>query len=105
MHIHQLTRLALFIVSVEYGEVRQFLRLDEAPAPSTADNDALLSDLSKEQADALAAELEQAEAASSATPLQPTSEGNPGNAQGAVPSAMVKAPGTAEAEEFETGMS
>lgn len=90
--------------SVEYGELRQFLRLDEAPAPSTTDDDSALADLSADDAAKLAAELEEAEAKK--VPIEPTSEGVTSSEDAAgVSEALVKQPGQAEAAEFETGMS
>lgn len=91
--------------SVEYGELRQFLRLDEAPVPSTTNDDVALSELSPEEAAKLAAELEAGDT-STKVPIQPTSDGvqSAPEAQG-VSEVMVENPGQAEAEGFETGMS
>lgn len=89
--------------SVEFGELRQFLRLDEAPAPSLQDDDLALADLSKEDIEKLAAELEVSERKTE--PLDPNSDGietKPDDAP--IPDALLKDPGHAEAEEFETGM-
>lgn len=90
--------------SVEFGEIRQFLRLDEAPAPSLQDDDLALQDLSREEADALAAELELSE--KKTKPLNPNGDGQETAPQdAAAPGALVANPGKAEVEEFETGMS
>lgn len=92
------------VFSVEFGELRQFLRLDEAPAPTLQDDDVALADLSKEDIEKLAAELEFSERKTE--PLNPNGDGiETGPEDAPVPDALVKDPGHAEAEEFETGMS
>lgn len=93
----------MYPFSVEFGELRQFLRLDEAPAPSLQDDDAALADLSKEDIEKLAAELEMSEAKTE--PLDPNGDGiETGPDDAPVPEALLRNPGQAEAEEFETGM-
>lgn len=98
------SRTSIACISVEFGELHQFLRLDEAPAPSLQDDDAALADLSKEDIEQLAAELETSERKTE--PLDPNSDGiETGPEDSAAPEALIKNPGHAEAEEFETGMS
>ena len=90
--------------SVEFGELRQFLHLDSAPAPTTADDESTLADLSADDAAKLAAELDEVQRVKE--PLQPTSDGLLSKPEDAgLSETIIKQPGQAEAEEFETGMS
>ena len=93
-----------FHVSAEFGELRQFLRLDSAPAPTTTDDDSALADLSEDDVAKLAAEMDEAERVK--VPLQPTSDGILSRPEEAgLSDTLVAQPGHAEADEFETGMS
>lgn len=68
------------------------------------DDDSTLAKLSADDVAVLAAELDEAERLKN--PLPPTSEGlSSGSQEAGLSETMVKHPGQAEAEDFETGMS